>query len=142
MSKENVKKEVVVKEIEEVVVEEKKVPSISCIKDIIPVMKKWTESEDGCVEFIKAIMYMDVVDDVKHLTDEEVDIILDETANWVMDQNPIEVPIMNPDIVNYLCRVKYDLEQEKKLNQHEEVVKEVKEELKKEKEEKKDEDRQ
>lgn len=113
------------------------------VYDMIPTMKKWVATEKGYISFIKSLIYMDVFEEVEDMDVKDIDLVLEETAEHVLDTDAKELPLVNPDIIDYFFKCKYDFEQEKKLNSHKEKEEEskAKEEVKKEKEEKKDESR-
>lgn len=110
------------------------------VYDMIPTMKKWVATEKGYISFIKSLIYMDVFEEVEDMDVKDIDLVLEETAEHVLDTDAKELPLVNPDIIDYFFKCKYDFEQEKKLNTEKEEPK-AKEEDKKEKEEKKDESR-
>lgn len=109
------------------------------VYDMIPTMKKWVATEKGYISFIKSLIYMDVFEEVEDMDVNDIDLVLEETAEHVLDTDAKELPLVNPDIIDYFFKCKYDFEQEKKLNTEKEE--EPKEEVKKEKEEKRDESR-
>lgn len=110
------------------------------VYDMIPTMKKWVATEKGYISFIKSLIYMDVFEEVEDMDVNDIDLVLEETAEHVLDTDAKELPLVNPGIIDYFFKCKYDFEQEKKLNTEKEEPK-AKEEVKKEKEEKKDESR-
>ena len=111
------------------------------VYDMIPAIKKWVATEKGYISFIKSLIYMDVVEEVEEMDVDDLDLVLEETAEHVLDTDAKELPLVNPDIIDYFFKCKYDFEQEKKLNTEKEEEPKPKEEVKKEKEEKKDESR-
>lgn len=111
------------------------------VYDMIPTIKKWVATEKGYISFIKSLIYMDVVEEVEEMDVDDLDLVLEETAEHVLDTDAKELPLVNPDIIDYFFKCKYDFEQEKKLNTEKEEEPKPKEEVKKEKEEKKDESR-
>lgn len=110
------------------------------VYDMIPTMKKWVATEKGYISFIKSLIYMDVFEEVEDMDVNDIDLVLEETAEHVLDTDAKDLPLVNPDIIDYFFKCKYDFEQEKKLNTEKEEPK-AKEEVKNEKEGKKDESR-
>lgn len=112
------------------------------IHDMIPTIKQWIATEKGYVNFIKSLIYMDVFEEVEYMDVHDLDSVLEETAEYVLDTDAKDLPFVNPDIIDYFFKAKYDFEQEKKLNTHKEEKEESKEvKAETEKEEKKDESR-
>lgn len=113
------------------------------IHDMVPAIKAWIATEKGYMNLIMSFIYMDVFEEVEEMDVDDLTSILEETAEYVLDTDAKELPLVNPDIIDYFFKCKYDFEQEKKLNLHKEKEEEpkAKEEVKKEKEGKKDESR-
>lgn len=112
------------------------------IHDMVPAIKAWIATEKGYMNLIKSFIYMDVFEEVEEMDVDDLDLLLEETAEYVLDTDAKDLPLVNPDIIDYFFKCKYDFEQEKKINTHKEKEEtKAKEEVKNEKEEKKDESR-
>ena len=110
------------------------------IHDMVPAIKAWIATEKGYMNLIKSFIYMDVFEEVEEMDVDDLDLLLEETAEYVLDTDAKDLPLVNPDIIDYFFKCKYDFEQEKKINTHKEEEPKAKE-VKNEKEEKKDESR-
>ena len=87
--------------------------------DIVDTMQKWSKNRDDYKAFVKALIVSDTFEapEKQGAHRDDIDAALEETIDLVLNSDPNELPLINPEIIDYFFKVLYDRKQERKLNQ-------------------------
>ena len=88
--------------------------------DIVDTMQKWSKSKGDYKAFVKALIVSDILEVSEEKQDvhrDDVDAALEEAVDFVLNSDPNELPLINPEIIDYFFKALYDRKQERKLNQ-------------------------
>ena len=87
--------------------------------EIVDTMQKWSKNKDDYKAFVKALIVCDTFEspEKEDAHRDDVDAALEETIDLVLNSDPSELPLVNPEIIDFFFKTLYDRKQERKLNQ-------------------------
>lgn len=87
--------------------------------EIVDTMQKWSKNKDDYKAFVKALIVCDTFESLEKQDAhrDDVDAALEETIDLVLNSDPSELPLVNPEIIDFFFKTLYDRKQERKLNQ-------------------------
>ena len=87
--------------------------------EIVDTMQKWSKNKDDYKAFVKALIVCDTFEspEKQDAHRDDVDAALEETIDLVLNSDPSELPLVNPEIIDFFFKALYDRKQERKLNQ-------------------------